>query len=187
MDDIWSYILIGNREKDMQLGQYLSSEWYMYRNVGMWPYPHRSLWIIPLMYTQPVIFQGVISIEGHGSRQWGMQQEKVWQLITEEPSCDCGWLCVCVTLMHEQHSPWFINVMVLTFTCTPTQFLSPFSCSPKCRVPTGDIQPPWEQEVSCRGELSISRALCNMEFHLSFHHILLKTMHLLCIFTWRTS
>lgn len=148
------------------------------------------------LYTQIVIFQGVIAIEGHGLRQWGMQQEKVWQLITGEPSCDCGWLCVCVCVLvwqactsntcHDLLMRWYWLSPVLQ-----VQFVSPFSCSPKCRVATGDIQPPWEQEVSCRGEHSISPPLTlqyRISPQISSHSIEdPKNMHLLYRFTWRNN
>lgn len=137
------------------------------------------------LYTQPVIFffqwshihwrswiEAVRDAAGEGVaiNHW---RTKLWLWLI---------VCVCVTRMHEQHSPWLINVMVLAFTCTSAQFLSPFSCSPKCRVPTGDIQPPWELEVSCRGEHSISPphfAICS--FTSAF------ITFLLYIFTWRNS
>lgn len=115
--------------------------------------------------------------------------EKMWQLITGEPSCDCGWLCVCVfvcvTGMHKQHSQWLINVMVLAFTCTPGSIPLSFLLQPK--MPSAD----WRYSASLRAGGVMQRwafhfppSLCNMEFHPSVHHIPLKTQRICIYFTY---
>lgn len=55
---------------------------------------------------------------------------------------DCVWHACTSSFCHDLLMRWYWLSSVLKGSIP-----LPLSCSPKCRVQTGDIQPPWEQEV----------------------------------------